>query len=334
VRLARAPGRVNLIGDHTDYNLGLALPMAVGFETTVTFSASSDAFVLLSSDLQPGTVRISLRGQPDPHGPPWGRLAAAIVALVGPHSGGVGRIATTVPVGAGLASSAAFCVALSLALGARLPSHELARLCQQAEATIGADVGLMDPLVALEGGLLLIDFSTMRTERIVIPPTAEVVVVHSGQYRRLADTPYRQRRLECQAAAAALGSPLGLASLDAISTIADPVLRRRARHVVTECDRVRAMATALGNNDLRAAGSVMIESHRSLAEDFEASTERVDALVARLLGTEGVFGARMTGGGFGGCVVAICERGALDDVRWSEERWPVQPGAGASVSSS
>ncbi len=160
--------------------------------------------------------------------------------------------------------------------------------------------------------------------------------MHSGVGRVLADTPYGRRRAECEAAAALVGRPLGLADSDDLGGLTDPVLRRRARHVVAECARVRATASALATGDLVAAGGLMAASHRSLADDFECSTPEVDRLVAALSSVPGVAGARMTGAGFGGCVVAIGEPGAAAAGiarvvppwgRW----WRVLPGGGATV---
>jgi len=306
--------------------------MAIDLGTVVTITPTEDPWLLLRSDLDPQPAQIPLHGTYE--GPLWGRLAAAVAELVGVASGGIGDVASTLPVGAGLSSSAAFCVALALALGCEVASHELARICQGAEARVGAHVGLMDPLVAIEGTAghaLLIDFSTLRIDRIRVPSTVEIVAVHSGEHRALGATPYGERRAECAAAADLIGSPLGTASIDALTRIDNPRLRSRARHVVTECARVRQMAEALGAGDLETAGHLMVESHRSLAVDFGVTTPTVDALVARLLKFEGVFGARMTGGGFGGCVVALCRQGALDSEIWPGRAWHVRPSNGAAI---
>ena len=357
--VARAPGRVSLIGDHTDYNGGLALPMAIDLATEITLATGpagelGPGWLELTSSLDGGTARIPVPAaapqttgpppattpwpdSPLPAGsPPWAALAAAVVTQVRPPVGGVGRVTSTVPVGAGLSSSAAFTVALARALGTSAPPVELARMGQRAEAAVGADVGLMDPLViaaAEPGHGLLIDFAALAVQPVPIPADVAVVVVHSGQRRLLAgrDSPYAVRRAECEAAAALVGRPLGAATADDLAVIADPVLRRRARHVVTECHRVRELAAALQGHDLTAAGRVMTESHRSLAGDFAASTPAVDAVVDDLLGRPGVLGARMTGGGFGGCVVALTRPGALDPAQWPGRGWVVTAAGGATV---
>ncbi|HVX23600.1 MAG TPA: galactokinase family protein [Acidimicrobiales bacterium] len=340
--VARAPGRVNLVGDHTDYNQGLALPMAIDLATEVTVRlgphAGTPGWLALTSTLDGGTARIPVpEGTPLPAGaPPWATLAAVVVAQVHPADGGTGRVTSTVPTGAGLSSSAAFTVALARALGTTAPPAELARTCRRAESAVGADVGLMDPLViaaATAGQAMLIDFADLSTVPVPVPADLAVVVVHSGQPRLLAggDRPYAARRAECDAAARQLGRPLGRATEADVAAVTDPVLRRRARHVVTECRRVREMADALRRHDLAAAGQVMAESHRSLAGDFAASTPAVDALVDDLDGRPGVFGARMTGGGFGGCVVALAGPGAVDPAEWPGRAWLVTPSGGATV---
>jgi galactokinase len=339
VLVARAPGRVNLVGDHTDYNEGLALPIAVDLATWVTFTESDADHVELHTSLDPAPASVPLEIVFDPDvlagvEPPWARLAAAVVAQARPARGGVAVVTSTVPVGAGLSSSAAFCVALLAALGFEGTPTLVARLVQRAEAAVGADVGLMDPLVSAAGRAgcaLLIDFSTLSIEEVPVPPGAEVVVVHSGERRQLRLTPYAARRAECDAAALELGYPLGKAEEADLPGFFDPVLRRRARHVVRECARVRAMAGALSAGDLPTCGRIMVESHRSLAEQFEVSTPAVDALVSSLVARPGVHGARMTGGGFGGCVVALCEPGALDPNEWPGRAWRVVPSAGATL---
>jgi galactokinase len=171
---------------------------------------------------------------------------------------------------------------------------------------------------------MLIDCATLEITPVVVPDGVDVVVVHSGQRRALAATAYAERRAECDAAAALIG-PLREADIGAAEAIADPVLRRRARHVVTENVRVMAMASALDAGDSVAAGALMDESHASLASDFEVSTPALDALVTRLAATPGVLGARLTGAGFGGCVVALAEPDAAVD------GWRLQAAAGATV---
>lgn len=336
---AYSPGRVNLIGDHTDYCQGLALPMAVDLGTTVSFTPDDGYRVVLRSAGEPELADVDVHVPLDPHQleriePRWARLVAAMVAVVRPHGGGIGVVETTLPVGAGLASSAALEVALALAFGFAAQPRVMALACQRAEqAATGVPSGLMDQLVvsgAKEGCALLIDFSDFSACPVAIPAEAETVVVHSGASRTLARSGYAARRAECEAAAHRLG-PLGLLGPEAGLGLPDPVLRRRVRHVVTECDRVRWFAAALAAGDLVEAGRLMTASHQSLARDFEVSTPALDDLVGHLVSTPGVHGARLTGGGFGGCVVALADPGAVDLASFSTPAWRVRPSAGAAV---
>ncbi|HEX3541123.1 MAG TPA: galactokinase [Acidimicrobiales bacterium] len=311
---AFAPGRVNLIGDHTDYTGGYVLPMAVQLGTTVTFDPGGPEVRLVSADdPEPAVVRIDV-ADPAALTPGWAQYVAAVVAEVRPAVGGRGQVRTTLPLGAGLSSSAALEVAVACALGLAGPPLALAQLCQRAEQRAsGVPCGIMDQLASaagVAGHALLIDCATNDARPVPLPEAADVVAVHSGQSRRLATSAYAARRAECEAAAALIG-PLRLARSADVETLAEARLRRRARHVVTENARVLAFAAALGRGELPAAGAIMDESHASLRDDFEVSSPALDALVARLQRTPGVFGARLTGAGFGGCAVALAEPGAL-----------------------
>jgi galactokinase len=216
---------------------------------------------------------------------------------------------TTLPVGAGLSSSAALEVAVALALGWAGTPLELALACQRAEhLAVGVPSGVMDQLASASGRAghaLLVDCSSYAVTPVPLPEVA-LVVAHSGQARTLAGSAYAERRAQCEAAARIIG-PLRQATLSDVTHLSDPVLRRRARHVVTENARVLEVVDALGAGDLRAAGLLMAESHRSLKDDFEVSTAALDDLVGRLSATPGVYGARLTGAGFGGCVVALAD---------------------------
>jgi galactokinase len=336
---AYSPGRVNLIGDHTDYNEGLALPMAVDLGTTVTFVADTSHRVVLCSAEEPELAEVDLHVRFDAEllqafEPRWARYVAAMVALAQPRYGGRGTVDTTLPVGAGLSSSASLEVALALAFGFEAEPVTMATTCQRAEqAATGVPSGLMDQLVvseAADGCALLVDFADLSTRQVHMPEQLEVVVVHCGERRTLNHSPYTSRRAECEAAAFGLG-PLGHVSPGDLVGISDPLLRRRARHVVTECDRVRWCASALEGADLPEAGRLMTASHRSLAQDFEVSTRALDDLVDHLLCMPGVFGARLTGAGFGGCVVALTEPGAVDLTALRTPAWRVRPSAGAHL---
>lgn len=335
---ARAPGRVNLIGEHTDYSGGLALPMAIDLGTTVHGYVGGDDVVLDSDDL-PGEValrNVSAGGVGDPSSvePMWGRYVAGVVDQVagtGRCWGVHGRVSTTLPVGAGLSSSAALELAVALAAGFRGTTRQLAELCQSAEhLASGVPCGVMDQLASacgVEGHALVVDFTEMTVTPLHLPDGLDIVVQHSGEPRTLVGSAYAERRTQCEAATATIGN-LGRATPDRLAELTDPVVRRRARHVVQENERVRAMVDAIGAGDLRLAGRLLGESHRSLAEDFEVSTPGLDTLVDHLTALPGVFGARLTGAGFGGCVVAFCEPGALPP---QADRWIVQPAGGADV---
>ncbi len=324
------PGRVNLIGDHTDYNQGLALPMAIGLGVTVEVAPSGDDLVTVTSDAYPGQ-RAVLPLVPDTDTltevePAWARLVAALVALVRPSAGVIVHVTSTLPRGSGLSSSAALSVALADAFGVEGDARVVAGLCREAEHRIGVPVGLMDPLVCAggrSGHALRIDFATGATRDVALPAEAAFVVVDSGLRRDLRSSAYATRVAECEAAAAVIG-PLGLAAPVDVAGLRDPVLRRRARHVVSECARVDLFADALEAGDLAAAGVHMDASHRSLSEDFDVSTPALDQLVASLRDRPGVHGARITGAGFGGCVVALGEPGALDPDTLDRPAWRVE----------
>ena len=334
---AHAPGRVNLIGDHTDYTGGLALPMAIDLGTDVVLQrdAALGRLELTSLDRRGRAVVDLSEPFADAAGdaPRWARYVAAVVATVAPSSGGVGTVSSTVPIGAGLASSAALEVAVALAVGAGGSPVQLARACQEAEQlAVGVPCGVMDQLTSVcgqRGHALLLDCASLDVSPVALPEDIEIVALHSGRARGLAGSAYAARRAECEAAAAAVG-PLREAALVDVESVRDPVLRRRARHVVTENARVQEAAQAMAAGDLTAAGAAMAASHRSLADDFEVSTPELDALVAELLATRGVYGARLTGGGFGGCVVALAEPGVVVPSD-SRPGWVLRASAGASV---
>lgn len=328
---AFAPGRVNLIGDHTDHTGGLCLPMAVSMGVTVDAERTGDD-VWLRSDVAEGDARVRLDvTDPAAVEPGWARYVAGIVAELRPSVGITGTVTSDLPSGAGLSSSAALTVAVALALvgdGHHWSGLDLALACQRAEqVATGVPCGILDQLASVggrDGHALVMDCHDRSLSPVPVPEDLAVVAVHSGQSRTLAGSAYGQRRAECEAAEAAVG-PLRTATLDDVAALDDPVLRRRARHVVTENQRVRDAAAALAAGDRAGLGALFVASHRSLRDDFESSTPIVDAAVERLCATPGVHGARMTGGGWGGCVVAVTEPGAL------AEGWTVRPGPGAHL---
>jgi len=313
-----APGRVNLIGDHTDYTGGLALPMAIGRGVELTGDPGG-SWIMIGSEQMDGMCELPL-GIEDPSSvqPPWARYVAGVVAELPARDGFLGTVSSTLPIGRGLASSAALEVAAAVALGGDLADPlALAQACQRAEhRAVGVPCGIMDQLTivaAMDQAVLRLDCQELSFEPIVLPEDVEVVVIDSGQQRHLAATPYAARRAE-SARAEALVGPLREATPQEAETIEDPVLRRRARHVVTENQRVDALVTAFKDNDLRQAGELMVASHASLRDDYDVSTPQLDDLVQNLRGTAGVYGARLTGAGFGGCVVALCHPYAVFDL--------------------
>ncbi len=310
---AFAPGRVNLIGDHTDYTGGWCLPIALPWGTTVEGTPGGDR-VRVSSGLDDTTTDLPIDRAPSTPVQGWARHVAAVIAEVSPAQGFTGRISTTLPIGAGLSSSAALQIALALALGFDGPPLELARLAQRAEhRAVGVPCGIMDQLASVSGRhghALLIDCTSLEVLAVPVPDDAEICIVDTGQSRALAGSAYAERRAACEAAAEHVG-PLRDASLDDVEALSDPTLRRRARHVVSENRRVMTAAKALRRGDLATVGEAMFASHRSLRDDFEVSTPVLDEVVDALAATPGVYGARLTGAGFGGCVVALCEPGAL-----------------------
>ncbi len=314
-RAFRAPGRVNLIGDHTDYNEGFVLPLALQLECVVRARPRSDGTVRVRSLERAGEVALPADGTVEPHDVKgFGAYVAGVVrALAERGRAAVGLEATvssSVPLGSGLSSSAALEVALALALcdaaGLELSALELALACQRAEQiATGVPCGIMDQLSSLagrEGRALLIDCRSLSVEAIPLPEDLAILVAHCGVARALGETAYAERRRACESAAGRLGlRALRDATLEQVAD--EP----RARHVVSENARVLEAARALRSRDAEALGPLLSGSHASLRDDFGVSTPELDALVAALE-EAGALGARLTGAGFGGCVVALARR--------------------------
>jgi galactokinase len=320
---ARAPGRVNLIGEHTDYSEGFVLPVAIPRETVVELARASDGRVrAFSVDVAPSEPLAYQLGAEE-KGRGWLDYLQGVTAVLqraGHQIGGFdARISSRVPLGAGLSSSASFEVAMLRALrglfALELDDVAVARLGQKVETEfVGAPVGIMDQMAAslADGGsALFLDTRTLSYEKVPLPAAADLVVVNSGVTHSHAGGEYRTRRAECEAAAAQLGArvlrDLGTADLARIEALPPPV-RQRARHVVTENARVLEAVTALRAGDLPALGHLLRAAHASLRDDFQVSVPEIDTLVEIADQTEGVLGARLTGGGFGGSIVALAHR--------------------------
>jgi galactokinase len=331
---AISPGRVNLIGDHTDYTGGLVLPMTINRETILEGYRQEGPVELRSEyETDPAIVPLDIENPADIQ-PDWARYVAGVVKEMRPTLGLRATITTTIPVGAGLSSSASLELAVALALGFSGTPTELALLGQKAEhEASGVPCGIMDQLSIAAGdarGATLIDCHELTVTPVTLPEDLDVVVVY-GHHRTLAGSEYGARVHECAQAEASIG-PLRLAELGDLVRISDPGVRARARHVVSENQRVRDFAKAIEANDRIMAGKLMLESHTSLRDDFQTSTPKMDALVEKLCAQTGVWGARITGGGFGGCVVALAEHGAIESNE-AENIWVVRPSAGARIES-
>ncbi|MFN9578633.1 MAG: galactokinase [Novosphingobium sp.] len=330
--LARAPGRVNLIGEHTDYNDGFVLPCAISRQTMVAARRRDDRPVrIVAGDLGGATTTFSLAGPITPDSAaPWSNyvrgVADGLLEAGLELSGADLAIIGDMPQGAGLSSSAALENAAGLALAALAgqPDFDRSRLAligQRAEHRFaGCQCGIMDQLVsarAIAGAALLIDCRSLDCTPVTLPADLAVMIVHSGIERGLVDGEYNLRRQQCEAAAQHFGvaAVRDLAELPAAGGL-DPVAYARARHVVGENTRTLAAAQALAAGDLARLGVLMAESHAAMRDDFEITLPAIDGLVALLqdaIGSAG--GARMTGGGFGGAVVALLPAEQVERVR-------------------
>jgi galactokinase len=324
---AEAPGRVNLIGEHTDYQDGFVLPSAVPQHTEVVLQVRGDRMVHASSAELGAPVEYELsREQP---GKGWGDYLQGVtwaLAQQGVRIGGFElRIRSDVPIGSGLSSSAALEVATLRALRAAfdidLPDVALAQTAQRAEVEfVGVPVGIMDQMAASLAGeheALFLDTRSLYFERIPFPPNLDLVVIDSGVAHRHASGEYVTRRREADEAAQQLGvrrlrdvTVDQLARLDGLP----PVLARRARHIVRENQRVIEARESLLSGDLPRLGRLFHASHLSLRDDYEVSVAAVDRLVESAMADRDVFGARMTGGGFGGAVVVAAAAGTGREV--------------------
>jgi galactokinase len=292
--------------------------MAIDRHTTIVFERSDD--VSATSSNFDGEVRFDLPvADAAAVQPAWGRYIAGVAAAMNERNmtprGFTGAVATTVPIGGGLSSSAALEVAAALAFGIDADVATIAAVCRRAEhLATNVPCGIMDQLTSLSGvkdHALLIDCHSLDVTPIRIPDSLAVWVVEISS-RTLDGSEYPARVAQCAVAEREIG-PLRMADVQSANRIVDPVVRARARHVVTENERVRQFAAALTAGDFRAAGQLMIASHASLRDDFATSTTQMDAAVEHYSQVPGVYGVRMTGGGFGGCIVVLADDDAAID---------------------
>jgi galactokinase len=319
-----APGRVNLIGEHTDYNGGFVLPTPIPQRTRVALGRRDDGMVAAASTNEGGGAHTYPLGGERP-GRGWldyVQGATAVLRGEGHRLGGINvHIESDVPPGSGLSSSAALGVALFRALRAAfalpLDDVRVARLCQRVENQfVGAQVGVMDPMacsVGEAGAALFLDTESLACERVPLPAGVEWVVINSGVSHQHAAGDYNTRRAECEEACARLGvrklRELGPADLRRVAGLPEP-LNRRARHVITENARVLAAVEALRGGDAAALGDLFNASHDSQRDDYEVSVPAIEELIACARRDPAVYGARLTGGGFGGSVVLLTRAGA------------------------
>lgn len=320
----KAPGRVNLIGEHTDYNGGFVLPAAINYYTYIALAPDdSRRLELVAHNFNQERVTIDL-DQPLVHDPAvsWPNYVRGVIqemlAKGFKLGGGKLYIAGNVPAGAGLSSSASLEMALVRALtalsGEAVEPTQAALMGQAAENNfVGCNCGIMDQLISARGqdsSALLIDCRDLSTRAVPVPEDWEILIVHSGVKRGLVDSEYNQRRQQCEAAAAYFGKTslrdVTLNELLAAEGKLDALSFRRARHVLTENQRTLVAADALARGDMPVLIKAMAESHASMRDDFQITTPAIDTLVEILTrAAAGKGGARMTGGGFGGCVVSI-----------------------------
>jgi galactokinase len=325
LRVFRAPGRVNLIGEHTDYNLGFVLPVALQLAAYIAAAPGSDGKLRIYSEDRDemrewdaaGLGSLQRAGHWTDY--PIGVARELLAIGFGVHPANL-LIRSTVPEGAGLSSSAALEVASALAFlnGRGMAPVDLARICQRAERNfVGMPCGIMDQYISLFGrerSAVEIDCRSLGNRLVPVPDTAAFVAVNSMVKHALAGSAYQERVAECAAAVTFLRGrfPLVLSLRDVspeqlaeVSHLMPETLVRRARHVVTENARVNRFVDASSRGELEIMGRLMTESHRSLQHDYEVSCAELDFLVDAALRIEGVLGSRMTGGGFGGCTVTL-----------------------------
>ncbi len=325
--VVRAPGRVNLIGEHTDYNDGFVLPLAIDRAVWIALQPRDDRMVMLYSLDMDETVAFDL-DRLSHTGDGWGEYVKGVAHVLQQDgdrlAGWEGVMAGDIPIGAGLSSSAGLELATARAFAAvaDLPwdPARMARVGQRTEnGWVGVNCGIMDQMISASGTAdhaLLIDCRTLATRSVPLPAGSKVVVLDTATRRGLVDSAYNERRAQCEAAAAHFGVP-ALRDVDEATFAArahelDEVTRRRAQHVISENARTLAAVDAMERGDAVGLGALMDASHASLRDDFEVSADGLNAMVAIAQAQPGCYGARMTGAGFGGCAVALVDEAHVE----------------------
>lgn len=322
--IVQAPGRVNLIGEHTDYNDGFVLPCAINYQTVVAATKRDDNIVrVISVDYGNALDEFDLTQEiAFQHDKMWANYIRGVVKCLLARgfqfTGADIAVSGNVPQGAGLSSSAALEVVIGqtfkVLFNLEISQAEIALNGQQAENEfVGCNCGIMDQMISAEGSqqhAMLLDCRSLETTSVSMPEELAVVIINSNKKRGLVDSEYNTRREQCEAVAAIFGvkalRDVTLEQFNQKSHELDPLLRKRARHVITENYRTLDAAQALSQHDMQRMGRLMAESHASMRDDFEITVAEIDTLVAmvkEVIGERG--GVRMTGGGFGGCVVAL-----------------------------
>ena len=333
-QIYRAPGRVNLIGEHTDYNEGFVMPAAINFSTFVAVTKRDDQFIKIHSDTFKEDASIDLANPPARGKKHWSDYPFGVAVKLqesGQKLNGTNMfVHGEVPLGSGLSSSAAIEVSTALGLldisGEQMNRLQLAKICQQAENEfVGARTGLMDQFIACFGKAdhaVMLDCRSLEFQPLPLPEQVKLVVCNTMVKHKLAASEYNSRREQCEAGVRILSQHLpkvkSLRDVTAEDVVSlrdqlGDLLYRRCLHVTSENDRVRSAAGALRDGDLKTFGRLMYKSHESLRDDYEVSCKELDIMVDLAREIAGVYGARMTGGGFGGCTINLVDASAVDD---------------------
>lgn len=333
-RVFRAPGRVNLIGEHTDYNDGFVMPAAIGFYIWVAISPRDDRKLTIQSKNFPDYLEIDLDEGNSERRDQWTDYVQGVAVMLqrtGHRLRGANVLVKgDIPIGAGLSSSAAVGVATALALvensEVHVPREKLAQVCQRSENEfVGAHVGIMDPFVSCcgrQGKALMLDCRSLDFQQLAVPEDISLVICNTMVKHAHSGGGYNRRREECDEGVRLMQGALptiralrdvGLEELnDHLASLPD-VIYRRCRHVISENARVLAAAEALRHGELSRFGNLMAESHKSLRDDFEVSCRELDVMVEIAAAQKGVYGSRMTGGGFGGCTINAVSNAEVKD---------------------